>query len=163
MQPVGRAQLRYSAWPPGYPPGQMRIPEQARLFREFQIGFQQPKYSLGIQCVHTRRSQADYKAFLPVNQAARFHNESFNAAEVVLETHNRLTNIAAAGSACCRGGTVLRCAKTRSDYSARCSSPIGTRGLTRIRPSFPTLVSCSPSKRTRTGQNNAHLSVLAGL
>jgi hypothetical protein len=61
------------------------------MFESFQIGFQQPKYSLGIQCVHACRSQADYQAFLPLHHEARFGNVSFNTAEVVLEIHKRLT------------------------------------------------------------------------
>jgi hypothetical protein len=61
------------------------------IFKSFDIGFQQPKYSLGIQRAHARRSQADYKAFLPVYQAAGFGKASFDTAEVVLEIQKRLT------------------------------------------------------------------------
>ena len=34
-----------------------------------QVGFQQPKYSLGFPCVHARRPQADYEALLPLQKA----------------------------------------------------------------------------------------------
>jgi hypothetical protein len=63
------------------------------IFKSVEIGFQQPKYSLGIQRAHARRSQADYKAFLPVYQVAGFGKVSFDTAEVVLEIHKRLTQI----------------------------------------------------------------------
>ena len=52
-----------------------------------QVGFQQPKYSLGFRCVHARRPQADYKTLLPLQKASRFGDVLINTAKVILETH----------------------------------------------------------------------------
>ena len=57
------------------------------IFHTPQIGFKEPKYSVGIQCVYARRSQADYKALLPLHEAARFGNVSLYTPKVVLELH----------------------------------------------------------------------------
>jgi hypothetical protein len=65
------------------------------IFEAFQIRFQQPKYPLGMQCVHSGSSHPDYEPLLPAHQATRFGNMRINAAEVVLERHNRLTASAA--------------------------------------------------------------------
>ncbi len=52
-----------------------------------QIGFQQPKYSLGFPCVHARRPQADYEALLPLHKASRFGDVLISTAKVIFETH----------------------------------------------------------------------------
>jgi hypothetical protein len=52
-----------------------------------QVGFQQPKYSLGFACVRARRPQADYEALLPFQKASRFGDVLINRAKVIFETH----------------------------------------------------------------------------
>ena len=61
------------------------------IFHTPQIGFKEPKYSLGIQCVYARRSQADYTTILPAHHAVRLGNVSLDTPKVVLEIHQRLT------------------------------------------------------------------------
>jgi hypothetical protein len=56
-----------------------------------QVGFHQPKYSLGFPCVHAPRPQADYEALLPLHHASRFGDVLLNTAKVVFETHMELT------------------------------------------------------------------------
>jgi hypothetical protein len=51
------------------------------------VGFQQPKYSLGIQCVHARRPQTDYEALLPLHKTSRFGDMLLNTAKVIFEAH----------------------------------------------------------------------------
>ena len=56
-----------------------------------QIGFQQPKYLLGIQRAHTRRPQADYQPLLALDQASRFGDMLLDTMEVIFETHMEST------------------------------------------------------------------------
>ena len=56
-----------------------------------QVGFQQPKYSLGFPCVHARRPQADYEALLSLHKTPRFGDVLLNTAKVIFETHPELT------------------------------------------------------------------------
>jgi hypothetical protein len=51
------------------------------------VGFQQPKYSLGIQCVRADRPQTDYEALLPLYKTSRFSDALLNTAEVIFQTH----------------------------------------------------------------------------
>jgi hypothetical protein len=53
------------------------------------VGFQQPKYSLGIQCVHARRPQTDYEALLPLHETSRFGDALLNTAKVIFEAHGK--------------------------------------------------------------------------
>jgi hypothetical protein len=61
------------------------------FFQSPQVGFQQPKYPLGIQCSHARTTQTHYETLLPVNHASRFGDVFFNTAKVVFETHGFLS------------------------------------------------------------------------
>ena len=51
------------------------------------IRFQQPKYPLRLPCAHTRGTQTDYKALLPVHHPSRVGDVLINTAKVIFETH----------------------------------------------------------------------------
>ena len=42
------------------------------LLQSPQVGFQQPKYPLSVQCAHARGTQTDYETLLPVHHTSRF-------------------------------------------------------------------------------------------
>src|SRR5215831_11195141 len=59
------------------------------LLQSPQVGFQQPKYPLSVQCAHARRTQTDYETLLPVHHSLRIGDVFFNAAKVIFKAHNQ--------------------------------------------------------------------------
>ena len=57
------------------------------LLKPPKVRFKQPKYSLGIQCVHARCSQPDYEALLPLHKTSRFGDVLLNTAKIIFDTH----------------------------------------------------------------------------
>jgi hypothetical protein len=51
------------------------------------VRFQEPKYSLRIQCGYARCPQTDYETFLPLHHTSRFGNVFFDTGKVIFETH----------------------------------------------------------------------------
>ena len=55
------------------------------------IGFQQPKYPLGIPCADARGPNADYETLLPLHHAMCLSDVLINTAKIIFATHGFLT------------------------------------------------------------------------
>jgi hypothetical protein len=60
------------------------------LLKSSKVRFQQPKYSLGIQCIGARCPYPDYEALLPLDKTSRFGDVLLNTAKIIFEAHSRL-------------------------------------------------------------------------
>ena len=60
------------------------------FLQPLQIGFQQPKYPLGIPCAHARGWQTDHETLLSLHHATYLGDVLVNTVKVIFKTHGFL-------------------------------------------------------------------------